>query len=148
MKRREFIALLGGAAAVWPMTAKAQQPPHLRRIGLLFGLEKSDPEIVNYLGEFLKALRGLGWLDGQNVEVDFRAAPDPEGIRACATELLDLRPDLIVSHPTPATKAIKQATSSLPIVFVSVSDPIGSGFVDSLPHPGGNITGFTNFEVR
>jgi putative ABC transport system substrate-binding protein len=146
MRRREFIALLSGAAA-WPLAARAQQRGRVRRIGVLHAASESDPELVNYSSGFQEGLRALGWVGGQNVRVDERLASDPNGIRSRAAELISLGPELIVTFSTPATNAIRQATRTVPIVFVAVSDPIGTGFVESFARPGGNITGFTNFEA-
>jgi putative ABC transport system substrate-binding protein len=147
MRRRSFIALFGGAAASWPLTARPQQAYRIRRIGVLIGLAEGDPETRKYLIAFREALRVLGWRDGQNVQIDYRTAADLENLRSHAVELISHGPEIIVTYTTPATNAVRQMTLSLPIVFVAVSDPIGTGFVKSFPRPGGNITGFTNFEA-
>jgi putative ABC transport system substrate-binding protein len=147
MRRRDFITFLGSAAATWPLSSLAQQGGRVRRIGVLIGLAEGDPEIAKYLSAFREALRALGWRDGQNLQIDYRAAIDLEGIRSRAVQLISLGPELVVTHSTPATNAVRQASRSLPIVFVAVSDPIGTGFVESFSRPGGNITGFTNFEA-
>jgi putative ABC transport system substrate-binding protein len=147
MKRREFITLLGGATAAWPLAARAQQPQRVKRIGMLFALAEDDPLVQDtQLRPFREALRALGWMDGENVRIDFRTAADVESMQSRAVELVRLGPDVIVTHGTPPTKAVRRAAGSLPIVFVNVSDPIEAGFVGSWPQPGGNITGFTNFE--
>jgi putative ABC transport system substrate-binding protein len=146
MRRRDFITLIGSTAVTWPLSARAQQGGRVQRIGMLIGLAEGDPEIAKYLMAFREALGGLGWRDRQNVQIDVRAAADLEGMRSSAAELIGLGPDLIVTYTTPATNAARQATHRLPIVFVAVSDPIGTGFVESFPRPGGNTTGFTNFE--
>src|SRR5437879_8535496 len=114
---------------------------------MLMGVAESDPEGGKYLGVFQEALRALGWRDRQNVQIDYRAAADLEGMRSRALELISLGPELIVTYTTPATNAVRQLTRGVPILFVAVSDPIGTGFVESFSRPGGNITGFTNFEA-
>ena len=114
---------------------------------MLMGVPESDPEGGKYLRVFQEALRALGWRDRQNVQIDYRAAADLEGLRSRALELIGLGPEFIVTYTTPATNAVRQVTRSVPILFVAVSDPIGTGFVESFSRPGGNITGFTNFEA-
>jgi putative ABC transport system substrate-binding protein len=146
MRRRQFITLLGCAAA-WPVAARAQQPGGIRRIGILFGTAEDDPSTVAGLGAFTKALQELGLTDGRNLRIDYRfAAADVDRMQAFAKELVGLQPDLIVAQTTPVVAAIQRETRTIPIVFVVVSDPVGSGFVASLPRPGGNITGFINIE--
>jgi putative tryptophan/tyrosine transport system substrate-binding protein len=147
MQRRDFNILLGSIAATWVSPSRAQQGSRVRRIGMLMGVVESDPEGKKYLSVFEEALRGLGWKDAQRVQIDFRAAADLEGLRSRALELADLGPEIIVTYTTPATNAVRQVTRSVPILFVAVSDPIGPGFVESFSRPGGNITGFTNFEA-
>jgi putative ABC transport system substrate-binding protein len=115
-------------------------------VGVLVGFGEDDPQTKKYLAAFRDALRTLGWVDGETIQVGHRAAPDVDGMRSGATELLKQGPDLMVTVTTPATNVVRQASASMRIVFISVSDPIGPGFVQSLRHPGGNITGFTNFE--
>jgi putative ABC transport system substrate-binding protein len=147
IKRREFVTLLGGAAAVWPLAARAQQPERMRRIGVLMSLADTDPEAQARVAAFRKGLQTLGWAEGRNVRIDIRwAASDAALIQRFAKELIALQPDLILSHNTPTTASLLQQTRTIPIVFVIVSDPVGSGFVASFPRPGGNITGFTNIE--
>jgi putative ABC transport system substrate-binding protein len=147
MKRREFITLLGGAAAAWPLGAQAQQPERMRRIGVLMGFAHGDPEQRARTAAFLNGLQELGWMDGRNIQIHYRATDgDTDRMRVYAKELVALSPHLIVAQTNPALVALRQATSTMPIVFVQVSDPVGSGFVSSLAHPGGNLTGFTNFE--
>jgi putative ABC transport system substrate-binding protein len=144
--RREFITLLGGAAA-WPVAAHAQQVERMRRIGVLLANAEDDPQVPARLVAFTKALQALGWTDGRNIRIDYRfAAADVDRMRAFAKELVSLHPDLIVGAGTQDVAALQRETRTTPIVFVSVSDPVGSGFVASLPRPGGNITGFINFE--
>jgi putative ABC transport system substrate-binding protein len=146
VKRREFITLLGGAA-VWPVTVRAQQPARMRRIGVLMGLA-ANPLGEIYTAALLEGLRELGWADGQNLRLDIRwaAAGSTEKTRALAKELINERPDLIVAQNTPMVAAVLQETRTIPIIFVNVADPVGSGFVVSIPRPGGNVTGFTGFE--
>jgi ABC-type uncharacterized transport system substrate-binding protein len=145
MRRREFITLLGGAAA-WPMVARAQQPRAMRRIGVLTG--GFGPDSQARLETFLKALAQLGWTDGQNVRLEIRrGAGDADAIRRHATELAALAPDVIMALGGTATGALLQATRTVPIVFAIVPDPVASGFVASLSRPGGNATGFLQFEL-
>jgi len=147
MKRREFITLLGGAAAGWPFAASAQQLDRMRRIGVLMNGVADHPEGPNYLPTFLQALRKLGWTDGQNIRIDYRwSAGDTELARTFAGELAALAPDVILSVSTTNLIAMQQATRTIPIVFIQVSDPVAQGFVTNLAHPGGNLTGFTAFE--
>jgi putative ABC transport system substrate-binding protein len=151
MRRREFITLLGGAAVApsttWPLAARAQQSGSMRRIGMLTGNTEGDPQSVAGLAAFTKALLELGWTDGRNIRIDHRfAAADVDRMQAFARELVSLQPDLIVGQATPVVAALQRETRTIPIVFVNASDPVGSGFVASLPRPGGNITGFINIE--
>src|ERR1700719_4463767 len=147
MRRRELIALLGGGAAAWPLAARAQQPGQVRRIGVLLGNAESDPQAQARVAKFVKALQDLGWNVGRNIAIDYRwAAADVGRMTTLAKELVALKPDLIVASTTPVVEALQRETKTIPIVFVVVSDPVGSGFVNSLPRPGGNITGFINVE--
>jgi putative ABC transport system substrate-binding protein len=141
MRRREFITMFGGAAAAWPRMVRAQQPKRMRRIGLLMGDSSAQP----YVTAFVQALRTLGWIDGENLSIDVRWNAD-ERPNALAGELVGLAPDAILCAFTLNLMALQQATRSIPIVFMQVSDPIAQGFVASLSRPGGNLTGFTNFE--
>ena len=146
MRRREFIAGLGGAAA-WPVVARAQQSERVRRIGLLSAFAENDPEAQAWNRELLQRLQELGWANGRNVEIDFRFADGVEArLSSLATELIELRPDMIIAVPAAAAAALRQQTLSIPIVFMLAADPIGQGFVTNLARPEGNITGFTNFE--
>ena len=146
MRRRELIALLGGAAASWPLAARAQQRKRMRRIGVLMGLA-DNPLGQTYRTALLDGLGELGWTDGRNLRVDIRwAVGSAERTRALAKELIDEGPDLVVAQNTAMVAALLQETRSLPIVFVNVADPVGSGFVTSVPRPGGNVTGFTGYE--
>ena len=147
LKRREFIMLLGGAAASWPLAASAQQEGRVRRIGVLLSFAADDPEALASVGAFLQGLQQLGWTDGRNVRIDYRwGANDAERGRRYAVELIALAPDVILVSGSPAVAASQQATHTVPVVFVSVVDPVGSGLVESLARPGGNTTGFTLFE--
>jgi putative ABC transport system substrate-binding protein len=146
MRRREFITLLGGAAA-WPLAAGAQRADGVRRIGVLMNLAADDPESPVRIAAFLQGLQQLGWTDGRNVRIHYRwGADDAERSRRYAMELVALAPDVILASSSPGVAASQQATRTVPVVFVSVVDPVGSGFVDSLARPGGNTTGFTLFE--
>jgi ABC-type uncharacterized transport system substrate-binding protein len=147
MRRREFITLLGGAATTWPFVARSQQRERVRRIGVLMGLDPDDAWAAKYLHALKGTLGALGWIEGHNVRIDIRAAGDLAGLRALGQELLALGPELIVTYTTPAIALIRQTTPNVPVIFVAVSDPIGTGFVQSLAHPGGNTTGFINFEA-
>jgi len=144
LKRRSFITLLGGAAA-WPLAVRAQQPERVRRIGSLTGIA-DDSMTQARLATFLETLQQLGWTEGQNVQVDRRwGGGDADRIRKYAAELATLNPDVILAAGA-ATQQLLQATRTVPIVFVLVPDPVGSGFVESLSRPGGNATGFMTFE--
>jgi putative tryptophan/tyrosine transport system substrate-binding protein len=148
MKRREFIALLSGAAATWPVSALAQQGERVRRIAVLMGWSESDPEYRSRIDALVQGLALLGWEDGHNIRVDVRwTNGDASRASVLAKEMVELQPDVILAGATPATAALQRATRTIPIVFVVVSDPVGSGFVASLPRPGGNITGFINIEA-
>ena len=149
MNRREFITLIGGAAVAWPLAARAQQPERVRRIGLLMGTAH-DREGQARVTAFKQGLQELGWTDGRNIQIETRfGGADTGRIGADAAELVALAPDVIVGQTTPAIRALRQATSSIPIIMAAVNDPVDQGFVSSLAHPGGNITGFTfiDFEM-
>jgi putative ABC transport system substrate-binding protein len=151
MKRRQFMRLLGAAAA-WPLaavaTGAARAEKSMRRVGMLFGSRKDNPQVIAGLAAFRKALEDLGWPEGGNLVIDVRWGDvDQDRIQALAQELVGLRPDVIFAQATPSVAALQRETQSIPIVFAFVSDPVGSGFVASLPRPGGNITGFINIEA-
>jgi putative tryptophan/tyrosine transport system substrate-binding protein len=147
MRRREFIALLGGSIVAQPFTAGAQQGERVRRIGVLMGFAESDPTAQSWVAAFRDALAKLGWAEGSNLRIEMRwSAADPDRIRALAKELVEVRPDAIFDQTTPVTGALVRETQTIPIVFVYVADPIGSGFAPNLARPGGNITGFTYLE--
>jgi putative ABC transport system substrate-binding protein len=148
MRRQEFIAGLGGAVAAWPLGARAQQGDRMRRIGVLMSFVENDPEGKAQLSGFTQALAKLGWTDGRNARMDVRwGAGNIDRMRTFAKELVDLQPDVILSHTTAVTVAFQRETRTIPIVFVSISDPVGDGFVAGLPRPGGNITGFISMEA-
>jgi len=147
MRRRDFITLMGGAAAAWPLAARAQQPEPMRRIGVLMNRAADQPEGQAEVAAFQKALQQLGWNDGRNVRLDIRwSANDVDLDRKYAAELVALAPDVVLANGTLSVAALQRVTRNLSIVFVGVSDPVGAGFVDSLARPGGNVTGFMIFE--
>ena len=146
MRRREFITLLGGAAATWPLVARAQQPERVRRVAVLFSLAKDDPEVVVRRAAFEQALKGLGWINGSNLRIDYRWAEGEGLIRKFVAELVASAPDVIVTSGSQVVAPMVRATSDIPIVFLQVIDPVGSGFVESMAQPGGNVTGFMQFE--
>jgi putative tryptophan/tyrosine transport system substrate-binding protein len=146
MKRREFISLIGGAAA-WPLTARAQEPGRVRRVGVLLALADSDPEGKARIAAFQRELQNLGWTEGRNVLIEYRwASGDTDRLRAFAAELASMRPDVLVGNGSISAEPLGRVTSTIPIVFAMVSDPVASGLAASLSEPGGNATGFTNFE--
>ena len=146
MKRREFIAGLAGAAA-WSIASRAQQPTGIRRIGVLSALAADDPESMGRIATFLQGLQELGWSVGRNVRIDYRwGASDADRTRRSAAELVALVPDVILANGGSIMAPLQQVTRTVPIVFAAVADPVGSGFVASLARPGGNATGFANFE--
>jgi putative tryptophan/tyrosine transport system substrate-binding protein len=147
MRRRDFITLLGGAAAAWPLAARAQQAERMRRVGILMTTAANDPESLARVGALLQGLQELGWADRRNVRIEYRwASGNAESIRKSAAELVAFAPDVIVANGTTAMGPLLQTTRTLPIVFVNVSDPVSSGFVASLNKPGGNATGFSALE--
>jgi putative ABC transport system substrate-binding protein len=147
LKRRDFITLVGGATVAWPLAARAQQAGPVRRIGVLIGFAESDPAVQSWLAALRGALAKLGWMEGSNLQMELRwAGDDPDRIKRFAKELVDLRPDAILSVTTPVTGALIRETRTIPIVIVTVADLISSGFVESLGRPGGNVTGFALYE--
>ena len=147
MRRRHFITLIGGAVASWPLAALAQQPPGRKRVGIVMGYVESDPNGQLQVAAFRRQLQNLGWMEGTNITLDFRfAADDGDRIRAAATELLALRPDVMVSNSNVVTSILQHEVRAIPLVFISVSDPVGSGFVADLARPVANVTGFANFQ--
>ncbi len=142
MRRRDFISLVGGAAAAWPLAARAQQP--MRKLGVLMIVAENEPDSRRRIAAFQQGLRDLGWQDGRNIRIEYRwAAGRPELIRQYAQEMVALAPDVILANGTTVVGELKQLTRSIPIVFALAIDPVGFGFVDSLSRPGGNITGFS-----
>jgi putative tryptophan/tyrosine transport system substrate-binding protein len=147
IRRREFIASLGGTAAAWPLAVRAQQPDRPKRIGMLMNLAADDAEAQARLAAFLQELHQLGWIEGRNVRLDIRwGAGDSDSFRKYAAGLVALAPDVILAVSTPTLGPLQSATHTAPIVFVQVADPVGGGFVESMARPGGNITGFVAFE--
>ena len=147
MRRREFITFLGGTVAAWPLTARAQQDERMRRIGVLMPSAADHAEYQTRMAAFLQGLQQLGWSDGRNVRIDIRyAAGDANLIRKYAAELIALAPDVILAPGSTSLGPLLQATRTVPIVFTTLLDPVGAGFVDSLARPGGNVTGFIAFE--
>jgi len=147
IKRRAFITLLGGAAAAWPLVARAQQPERMRRIGVLMNLTADDLEASPRVTALAQGLQQLGWTVGRNLRIDYRwGARDADSARRYAPELVALAPDVILASGAPAVVALQQAARTVPIVFANIVDPVGAGLVDSLAQPGGNVTGFIAFE--
>jgi putative tryptophan/tyrosine transport system substrate-binding protein len=147
IRRREFMILLGAAAAAWPLAAGAQQPDRVRRVGVLMGIA-DDFEGQARIAVFRQALQALGWSEGRNIQFIYRwSGGDVAHARKFAKELLDLRSDVILTNSTPPTVAVRDITRTTPTIFVQVSDPVGAGVVQSLARPGGNLTGFTNFDL-
>jgi putative tryptophan/tyrosine transport system substrate-binding protein len=147
MRRRDVVALLASAAAAWPLAARSQQSAQVRRVGMLIGYEEKDPETQARVATFRQTLEQLGWKEGRNIRIDYRFAPaSPDEAQLFAKELVAFHPDVLVGNSTPAAAALLRETRTIPVIFVGVSDPVGSHFVASIPQPGGSITGFTNFE--
>ena len=148
MKRREFIARLGGAAAAWPLAARAQQSDRKLRIGVLIGYAEDDPETKARLAALRQGLQKRGWFEGRNIQIETRfAAGSADKHGPLAKELVDAQPDVILAHTTPVVAALRRESRVIPIVFVNVSDPIGSGFIENLARPGGNSTGVLQYEA-
>ncbi len=146
MRRREFITLLGSAAIAWPLAVRAQQPDRVRRIGVLMNRPESDPEYGRRATAFRRGLEQLGWMVNGGVRIDYRWYVNDAEAPGIAAELLRLAPDVILANGRPGVRALQQATRSVPIVFVAVTEPLAHGFVQSLAHPSGNITGFALLE--
>jgi putative ABC transport system substrate-binding protein len=148
MQRREFMAGLGSAVVARPLAVRAQQPERLRHVGVLMNVVQQDPGGSADVTAFRQGLADLGWIEGRNIDIQFRwPGGDIERVRTFARELVGLRPDVLIGRSTPTTAALKQETATIPIIFVNVPEPAEQGFVQSLARPGGNITGFTNFEA-
>ena len=144
MRRRAFIAVLGGAAAAWPVAGRAQQPEQVRRVGVLIPWPENDPVAQASVNAFAQALGRLGWVEGKNIRIDYRfAAGDPTLLKAYASELVGPSPQVILASTPQAVAAVRQQTKTIPIVFALVADPVGQGLVGSLAYPGGNLTGFS-----
>ena len=148
MKRREFIALLGGAAAAWPAAARAQQPDRIRRVGVLIGFPEDDPDSKPRLVAFQQGLEKLGWSEGRNIHLDVRFAlpANEQQVQMLVKELLALSPDVVVAQGTAPTAAFRRESRNVPIVFIAVGDPVGAGFIANLARPGSNLTGLTMYE--
>jgi putative ABC transport system substrate-binding protein len=143
MRRREFVTLLGGMVAAWPLTARAQKPEQMRRIIVLVGLDEKDAEAQRRAKAFRLGMRDLGWIEGRNVQIEIRFTESKlESINKHVAEVTRLAPDIIVANSTPVIAALRSTKSAIPIVFAMVNDPVGQGFISSLAHPGANITGF------
>jgi putative ABC transport system substrate-binding protein len=150
MRRRDFIKAIAGSATAWPLTARAQQSEHPRRIGALFANPEGDPEVKRQVARFQDELAKLGWMEGRTIHIEFRFGAEPGNVdqySALAKELVGLQPELILTQTTAVTAALQQATRTIPIVFTRVSDPVGSGFVATLAQPGGNLTGLLQYEA-
>ena len=146
MRRRDFITLIG-AATTWPLASRAQQPERLRRISVLLGVPENDPETNSRVRAFRLGMRDAGWVEGRNVQIEFRyAGTDPDAIKKHVAELIRLAPDVIVANSSPVMALLRPATNSIPIIFVVVNYPVGQGFIPNLARPGGNVTGFSFIE--
>ena len=147
MRRRDFIKVLGGAVVLWPSAARAQGSQKKTRVSVLIGLEENDPLQKSRIRAFRLGMRDLGWIEGRNVEIEYRfTGVDPNLINRHVTEAVKLAPDVIVANSSPVTAAVRLATTTIPVVFAVVNDPVGQGFISNLSHPGSNITGFSFFE--
>jgi putative ABC transport system substrate-binding protein len=144
MRRRDFITLVGGSALAWPLALRAQQSGQMRRLGVLMPYARDNSESQARIAAFVQGLQKLGWTEGRNLQIEYRWGTGD--LQKAATELVALSPDVIFTNTIPAVAALQQATRSVPIVFTNVTDPVSGGFVASLAKPGGNITGFTNFD--
>jgi putative ABC transport system substrate-binding protein len=148
MRRRDFITLIGGTAATWPPAVWAQRTDRMRTVSMLLSLAEKDPEAINRVKAFRLGMRDLGWIEGRNVQIEYRfAGANPESINKNVAEAVRLAPDVIVAQSTAVMVALQPATSTIPIVFAVVSDPVSQGFISNLAHPGGNITGFSFIEA-
>lgn len=147
LKRRNFVALIGGAAAAWPLVAHAQQE-RMRRIGVLMGTLDNDPDTKRRTAVLVEGLGKLGWIEGRNVQFEYRFTTDVARMRSYAAEIVDYSPDVILAHSNPFLANLRQVNRTIPTVFVQIADPVGSGFVESFARPGGNLTGFSNSEVE
>ena len=147
MRRRDFIKMLGGAVASWPSAARAQGSQKIARVSVLIGLDENDPLQKSRIRAFRLGMRDLGWIEGRNIEIEYRfTGVDADLIKRHVTEAVKLAPDVIVANTSPVTAAVRLATTTIPVVFAVVNDPVGQGFISNLSHPGSNITGFSFFE--
>jgi len=147
MRRRDFIKIVAGSTIAWPLAARAQQPERVRRIGVLIARSANDPEGQAFVAAFLQGLQELGWSVGRNVIIDIRwFTGNIADARKYAAELVALAPDVILANTSSALTSLQQVTTTVPIIFAGVADPVGAGYVDSMARPGGNITGFTVFD--
>jgi len=147
VRRRDFIALAGGLTAAWPLAVRAQQDNRVRHIGVFMNLAEGDPDGTHWIAALLKSLDEFGWTEGRNIRVDIRWGVDAEHIQKNAEELVALNPDVFVAATVPAVRALQQATRTVPIIFVAVTDPVALGLIESLARPGGNATGFSTAEI-
>src|SRR5262249_9659309 len=147
MHRRSVLTLLGASAAAWPLAARAQQRERMRRVGGLLSGVEDNPTTQATVAVVRETLQKLGWVEGRNIRTDYRFAADPDSFRSAAAELVELGPDVLIAIGPVPLAALQRATRTIPIVFGNVSDPVASGFVTSIPRPGGNITGFATFEL-
>jgi putative ABC transport system substrate-binding protein len=146
--RRKFLATFGGAAAAWPLAARAQQPGRVRRVGVLMSFLETDAEAQSWIRALVRRLDELGWTDGRNVRIFYRwPGDDPDQLEAFTKELIELEPDVLIAAGTPSAKSLWRTTRSIPVILVQVADPVELGLVANLPHPGANITGFSNYEL-
>jgi putative ABC transport system substrate-binding protein len=146
MRRREFITLIG-AATTWPLALRAQQSERLRRVSVLLGVPENDPETKSRVRAFRLGMRDAGWIEGRNVQIEFRyAGTDPDTIEKHIAELIRLAPNVILANSSPIMALLRPATNTIPVIFVVVNYPVGQGFIPNLAHPGGNITGFSFIE--
>ena len=147
MRRREFITLIGGAVGGWPLAVRAQQAERVRRVSVLLGVPENDPETKYRVRAFRLGMRDAGWIEGRNVQIEFRyAGTDPDTIKNHVAELIRLAPDVILANSSPIVALLRPATNTIPVIFVVVNYPVGQGFIPNLAHPGGNITGFSFVE--
>jgi putative tryptophan/tyrosine transport system substrate-binding protein len=146
VRRRDFIKIVAGSAASWPLAVHAQQRDRIPRVSVLVGIPEDDPETKSRLRALRLGMRDAGWIEGSNIQIEYRYATDRDAIKKHVAELVRLAPDVILANTTPVMAALKPATKTIPIVFVVVNHPVGQGFVSNLTHPGGNITGFSFME--
>ena len=146
MRRRDFIKIIAGSAGVWPLAVQAQQPDRKRRASVLVGIPENDPETKSRIRAFRLGMRDAGWVEGRNIQIEYRYGIDRDAIKNHVSDLIRLAPDVILANSTPVMAALRPATNTIPIVFVVVNHPVGQGFVSNLTQPGGNVTGFSFIE--